>query len=113
MSNKDPQRRTENITRIVLRPLASPLPLRFFGFGMGSVLQSGLQFDLVPQEQVHNLALLFGAFVFPLELLATLLAFPSKETIVGASMLTIIAFPWLGTAIAPLTPRHRTRRAPP
>ncbi len=74
-----------------MRPLASPLPLGLFAFGMGPALQSALQFGLIPQAEVQNLALLFGAFVFPLELLAALLAYPSWET-VGATILSIIAF---------------------
>ena len=98
MEGKDSQPRLEDVTRIILRPLASPLPLGFFAFGMGSVLQSTLQFGLIPQTDIQNLALLFGTFVFPLELLAALLAFPSRET-VGATILSIIAFSWLGTAI--------------
>ena len=112
MEDKDSQSRLEDVTRVVLRPLASPLPLGFFAFGMGSVLQSALQFGLIPQADVQNLALLFGAFVFPLELLAALLAFPSRET-VGATILSIIAFSWLGTAIvtyvsAPTNPTSPT-----
>ena len=98
MEDKGSQRRVEESTRIVLRPLASPLPLGFFAFGMGSILQSALQFGLIPQAEVQNLALLFGAFVFPLELLAALLAFPARET-VGATILSIIAFSWLATSV--------------
>ena len=97
MENKDDQRQIEDVTRIVLRPLASPLPLGFFAFGMGSILQSALQFGLIPQGEVPYLALVFGVFVFPLELLAAILAFPARET-VGATTLSIIAFSWLGTA---------------
>ena len=97
MENKDPQRQIEDATRIVLKPLASPLPLGFFAFGIGSILQSALQFGLIPQGEIQNVALLFGAFVFPLELLAAIVAFPSRET-VGATALSMIAFSWLGTA---------------
>lgn len=81
-----------------MRPIASPLPLGFFAFGLGSVLQSALQFGLIPQADVQNLALLFGAFVFPLEILAALLAYFARES-VGATILSIIAFSWLGTAV--------------
>jgi hypothetical protein len=42
--------------------------------------------------------LLFGAFVFPLEILAALLAYFARES-VGATILSIIAFSWLGTAV--------------
>jgi len=98
LEDRDPQPRLEDVTRIVLRPLASPLPLGFFAFGMGSVLQSALQFGLIPPAETQNLALIFGAFVFPLEFLAALLAFPARET-VGATILSVIAFSWLATAI--------------
>ena len=62
MAQRDSQPRIEDVTRVVLRPIASPLPLGFFAFGIGSVLQSTLQFGLIPQADVQNLALLFGAF---------------------------------------------------
>ncbi len=91
LENKDPQRQIEDATRIVLKPLASPLPLGFFAFGIGSILQSALQFGFIPQGEIQNVALLFGAFVFPLELLAAIIAFPSRET-VGAAALSMIAF---------------------
>jgi succinate-acetate transporter protein len=102
LESKDSKRGVEDVTRIVLRPLASPLPLGFFAFGVGSVLQSALQFGLIPQSEVQNLALLFGVFVFPLELLAALLAYPSRET-VAATILSIIAFSWLGAAVVTYT----------
>ena len=98
MVESDSQPQIEDVTRIVLRPIASPLPLGFFAFGMGSILQSALQFGLIPQADIQNLALLFGAFVFPLELLAALLAYFARES-VGATILSIIAFSWLGTAV--------------
>ena len=37
-----------DITRIVLRPLASSLPLGFFAFGVGSVLLTALELKWVP-----------------------------------------------------------------
>ena len=98
MRERDSQPRIQDVTRVVLRPIASPLPLGFFAFGMGSILQSVLQFGLIPQVDVQNLALLFGAFVFPLEILAALLAYFARES-VGATILSIIAFSWLGTAV--------------
>ncbi len=38
MGQADDQRRVEEITRVILRPLASPMPMAFFAFGVGSVL---------------------------------------------------------------------------
>lgn len=98
MTQRDSQPRIEDVTRIVLRPIASPLPLGFFTFGIGSILQSALQFGLIPQADVQNLALLLGTFVFPLEILAAILAYFARES-VGATILSIIAFSWLGTAV--------------
>lgn len=95
---KSEQRRIEDVTRIVLRPIASPLPLAFFSFGVGSVLQSGLQLGLIPQEESPNLALLFGAFVFPPMFLAAIFSFLSRETL-GATAIGLISFSWLATAL--------------
>jgi hypothetical protein len=33
LDERDPQKKIEGMTRIVLRPLASPLPLALFAFG--------------------------------------------------------------------------------
>ncbi len=112
MENKGPQHPVEGVTRIVLRPLASPLPLGFFAFGTGSVLQSALQLGLVPQGEILYVALVFGVFVFPLELLTAILAFPARDT-VGATTLSIIAFSWLGPLSCPTSSRPPTRPAPP
>lgn len=88
----------EGVTRIVPRPMASPLPLAFLSFGVGSGLQSGLQFGLVPRDEIPNVALLFGGVVFPAMLLAGILAFLARETL-GATLLGLLSFSWLGTAL--------------
>src|SRR5215208_6720001 len=85
------QRWVENTTRIVLRPLASPLPLAFFAFGVGSLMTSGLQLGLIPQQESRELALIFGAFVFPPMLLCAVLSFFGREPL-GATALGLISF---------------------
>ena len=62
---KDDQRKVEEMTRITLRPLASPLPLAFFAFGVGSILHSAFQFGVVPPDESRNMALIFGGITFP------------------------------------------------
>lgn len=94
--------KVENATRIVLRPIASPLPLAFFAFGVGSVLQSASQFGLIPQDETRSLAFVFGAFVFPLQALAGILAFYGRETL-GATVVSLISFSWLATAFVTYT----------
>ena len=51
LENKERQREIEDVTRVVLRPLASPLPLAFLAFGVGSAMQSALQLGLIPPER--------------------------------------------------------------
>ncbi|MDP9409972.1 MAG: acetate uptake transporter family protein [Actinomycetota bacterium] len=92
------QDRIEGKTRIFLRPLASPVPLAFFAFGVGSFLQSTLQFGWVSQAEVRDVALILGAFVFPAELVAAIFAFLSRETL-GATVLGLFSFAWLGSAL--------------
>lgn len=98
MENKDRQREIEDVTRIVLRPLASPLPLAFFAFGIGSVMQSALQLGLIPPGEGATLAFVFGAFVFPPLLLAAIFSFLTRETL-GAAAISLISFSWLATAL--------------
>src|SRR5919199_3986534 len=98
VSQDGSQRRVEDATRIVLRPFASPLPLAFFAFGVGSLMMSGLQLGLIPETESRELALIFGAFVFPPMLLAAILAFFGRETL-GATALGLISFSWLASAL--------------
>ena len=102
MGKSDDQRKVEEITRIVLRPLASPLPLAFFTFGVGSILQSAFQFGVVPQDESRNMALIFGAIIFPSMFLAAVFAFLSRETL-GATALGLISFSWLAASLVTFT----------
>ena len=103
MNDKDSQGqseqgRIEELTRIVLRPLASPLPLAFFAFGVGTLLQSSLQLGLIPQEENFGIALILGSLVFPAMLLATVFAFLSRETM-AATVLGLVSFTWLSVGV--------------
>lgn len=102
MDDKEYQRRVEATTRIVLRPLATPVPLAFFAFGIGSFLLSGQQLGLVPQDEARNVAIILAAFVFPAELLAAVLAYLSRETL-GGTVLGLFSFAWLSIALVNLT----------
>lgn len=102
MDDKEYQRRVEATTRIVLRPLATPVPLAFFAFGIGSFLLSGQQLGLIPQDEARNVAIILAAFVFPAELLAAVLAYLSRETL-GGTVLGLFSFAWLSIALVNLT----------
>jgi succinate-acetate transporter protein len=98
LKQSEHQDKLQSMTRIVLRPLASPLPLAFFAFGAGSALLSCQQLGLIPPPETKQLAIVFGAFVFPLQFVTALFAFLSRETL-GATALGLISFSWLATAL--------------
>ncbi|MFD8387976.1 GPR1/FUN34/YaaH family transporter [Streptomyces sp. NPDC059680] len=94
--------RPETLTRIMLRPLASSLPLGFFGFGTGSILLSAVQLQWVPLDQSRPVTLLVLVFVVPLELLSGLFAFLARDS--GAACgLSVLGCAWAGTALVTLS----------
>ncbi len=102
MEEQSAQKKLEGMTRIVLRPLASPLPLAFFAFGAGSLMLSGLQLGLVPASETRSVAIVQAAFVFPPMALSSVLAFLSRETL-GATIMTLISASWLANGLIDLT----------
>lgn len=94
--------RPEALTRIVLRPLASSLPLGFFAFGTGSILFSAVQLQWVPLAQSRPLMLLVLVFVVPLELLSGIFAFLARDA--GAACgLCVLGCAWAGSALVTLS----------
>ncbi|MEJ7840379.1 MAG: hypothetical protein WKF95_01320 [Rubrobacter sp.] len=102
MNEQTPQKKIEGMTRIVLRPLASPLPLAFFAFGAGSLMLSGLQLGLIPASETSSVAIVQAAFVFPPLALSSILAFLSRETL-GATIMALISSSWLANGLIDLT----------
>jgi succinate-acetate transporter protein len=88
--------------QIMLRPLASPLPMGFFAFAIGSFLFSTLELTWVADTQVRQLALIMIAFVAPLELIASLLAFWARDA-GGATALGLFGMTWATVGLVTLT----------
>lgn len=90
-----------DMTRIVLRPIASSLPMGFFAFGAGTVLLTALELNWVPVAEGRTLMTMVLAFVVPLEALAGILAFLARD--VGAATgLSVLASAWAATSITML-----------
>jgi hypothetical protein len=85
--------------RIVLRPLASSLPLGFFAFTVGTVLLSALELRWAPVAQDAQLMTLVLAFVVPLEALSGLFAFLARDS-GAATGLTTLSAAWLATSVS-------------
>jgi uncharacterized protein len=101
------------MTRIVLRPLASSLPLGFFAFGMGTILLTAVELHWVSLAQTRPLMIVVLAFVVPLELISGLFAFPARD--VGAATgLCLLGAAWAATALTilggPPGAHHRAGR---
>ncbi|HEX4063606.1 MAG TPA: GPR1/FUN34/YaaH family transporter [Streptosporangiaceae bacterium] len=98
----------EAITRIVLRPVASPLPLGFLAFGTGTILLTALELQWVPLAQGSALMVMVLAFVAPLELLAGVFAFLARDS-GAATALSTLGATWVATALTVLrTPAGAT-----
>jgi hypothetical protein len=86
-------------TRIFIRPLGSALPLGFFSFGVGMFILGGIGVHSIPASDVKTAGLLLAAFVFPLELVATVIAFLARDT-AGATTLGLFTGSWLAVGLA-------------
>lgn len=76
----------EQLTRVVLRPMATPLPLGFLALAIGSCLLSALQLGWIPATTIHQVAVGVLAFVVPLEFLTTILSFLIRDVVMATGL---------------------------
>lgn len=95
---RTPAPRIEELTRVVLRPLASPLPLGFLVLAVGSCLLSALQLKWIAVSTTPQVASVLLAFVAPIELLAAVIAFLIRD-VVMATALGLLTGGWAATGM--------------
>jgi succinate-acetate transporter protein len=78
----------------MLRPIGSGLPLGFFSFGIGMLLLGCSAIGWIPVGEQKDVGMLLMSFVFPLELVATIVAFLARDTL-GATTLGLFTTSWL------------------
>ena len=88
--------------RIMLRPLASPLPIGFFAFAIGSFLFTSFELGWVAESQLPQLATIMIVFVAPLELIASILAYWARDS-GGATALGLFGMTWAVVGVISLT----------
>jgi succinate-acetate transporter protein len=93
--------RVDDVTRIVLRPLSNPLPLGFLALGAGALVLSGLQLGWLSVSEGEAVALILLAFVFPLQLLASVLGYLTRDVVAGTGM-GVLSGTWLAIALVML-----------
>lgn len=73
-------------TRVVLRPIAGPLALGFFGLAAATFVMSGLQLGWVEATEGKQVALCILAFTVPLQFTASLLGFLARDGVAATGM---------------------------
>jgi succinate-acetate transporter protein len=85
-----------------VQPYGSGLPLGFLAFGIGMFVLGALEIGWVPATDGKTVGLLLAAFVFPLELLATVIAFLARDT-GAATSLGLFTTSWLALGLITFT----------
>ena len=90
------------VTRVMLRPIANPLPLGFLALAGGTLVVSALQLGWLEPADGSDVALVLIAFVFPLQLVASVFGYLARDVVAGTAM-GLLAGTWLSVALVKLT----------
>jgi succinate-acetate transporter protein len=94
--------RLEQLTRISLRPIASPMPLGMVGLSAGTLVMAALNLGWVPDAQAHQVALVLIAFVFPLQATTSIVSIFARDGVAATAMATLSGT-WLATGLVMLS----------
>lgn len=89
-------------TRLVLRPLATPLPLGFLALALATTVFAAVQLGWVPPDQGRIAALTAVAATLPLQLLASVFGFLTRDPVAATGM-GVLAGTWAVVGLATLT----------
>jgi len=103
-TTREAENPVERATRIVLRPLANPLPLGFLALGAGTLVLAGLQLQWIVPTETHAVAVILLAFVFPLQFLASVLGYLTRDVVAGTGM-GLLAATWLSISLVTMDAR--------
>jgi uncharacterized protein len=96
---------------VFVRPLGSPLVLGFFAFAIGMFMLGVQSLGWVRGSEYDTVGFVLIAFVFPLELLASIVAFLTRDTL-AATVLGLFSTSWLLLGIFLATsPPHELNHA--
>jgi uncharacterized protein len=89
-------------TRVVLRPLATPLPLGFLALALATVAFSAVQLGWVPPDQGRIAALAALAATLPLQFLSSVMGFLARDPVAATGM-GVLAGTWAVVGLATYT----------
>ena len=107
----DPTSPEHTQVRITLTPYASALPLASVAFAIGNILFSAFLFHWIPATESLPLALVLLAFVAPLELFPSVMAFLSRDA-GGATAFAIFGASWIVQGLQLLVPGGNPQPSP-
>ena len=84
--------------QVFLRPLANPLPLGFLGLAAGTIVLTGQQVGWVPVAQSHLVAVTVLVVAVPLQFLACVLGFLSRDPAAAGGM-GVLSGTWASIAL--------------
>ena len=91
-----------DVTRIVVRPIGTPLPLGLLGLLVATVGFSALQLGWLPPEQGSVVAIGVLTFTVPAQLISALYGFLARDPVAGTGM-GVLAGTWAAAATITLT----------
>jgi succinate-acetate transporter protein len=94
-------------THIVLRPLAGPLALGFFGLAGATFVVAGLQLGWAAPSEGREVALCVLAFTVPLQFTAAMMGFLARDGAAATGM-GLLSGIWAATGFVLLTSRPGT-----
>jgi uncharacterized protein len=98
----DARRRVEALTRIVVRPIASPTGLGLFGLAGATLVVSGLQLGWVDNAEGNKVGLILIAFPFLAQLLASIWSTLARDGVATTGM-GVLALTWLSVGLVLLS----------
>lgn len=98
----DAGHRPVDTARVVLRPVATPLPLGFLALAVATVAFASLQLQWIPASQGRTVALGVLALTVPLQLLASVMGFLTRDPVAATGM-GILSGTWGAACLATLT----------
>jgi len=92
------RRRAEAVTRVVVRPIGSPVGLGLFGLAAGTLVMSGLQLGWVDAAEGRKVGMILLAFPFVAQVLASIWSTLARDG-VAATAMGVLALTWLSTGL--------------
>ena len=94
--------RASQEARVVLTPIATPLPLTFLGLVIASSILSGLELGWIPAAETHAAGWALLGVPFPMQLIAAIVGFRGRSA-TAATGSSVLAAAWIGIALNLIT----------